>query len=146
LEAAMKVFLAGIMQGSNQGNDVHDQSYRQQVTAALRSRLPDAEIIDPWALHPDSPTYDDGRSRQTFLHFCDQAGQVDLLIAYVPQASMGTAVEMWEAYRHGIPVIAISPLETWAVRFLSWRVCRSLEELEVLLQAESLPQHRLEES
>ncbi len=138
----MKVFLAGIMQGSMQGNGVHDQDYRRQITGLLRKQLAAAEIIDPWALHPNSPAYDDELGRRTFFHFCDQAGQVDLLIAYVPEASMGTAVEMWEAYRHGVPVIAISSLDTWAVRFLSWRVCRSLNDLEALLREENLPQRR----
>ncbi len=137
----MKVFLAGIMQGSLRGNGLHDQGYRDMIGTAVRQNLPGAEIIDPWALNPDSPSYEDERARQTFFHFCDQAGQVDLLIAFLPEASMGTAIEMWQAYRHGVPVITVSPMDNWVVRFLSWRVCRSLGELEAVLQQESLPLH-----
>jgi hypothetical protein len=46
--------------------------------------------------------------------------EVDVLLAYVPTASMGTAIEMWEAHQHGAAVIAVSPLvHNWAVKFLS---------------------------
>jgi hypothetical protein len=46
--------------------------------------------------------------------------EVDILLACVPEASMGTAIEMWEAWRHDKLVISISPLKhNWAVKFLS---------------------------
>jgi hypothetical protein len=47
-------------------------------------------------------------------------GETDLLIAFVPEATMGTAIEMWEAARHGRVVVTISPLDlNWAVQFCS---------------------------
>jgi hypothetical protein len=46
-----------------------------------------------------------------------------VVVAFVPEASMGTAIEMWEAHQHGRVVIAISPLvHNWAVKFLSHAV------------------------
>ena len=46
--------------------------------------------------------------------------QFDVLIAYVPEASMGTAIEMWEAHTHGKFVIAITPLvRNWVVQITS---------------------------
>ena len=60
-----------------------------------------------------------------------EAARADVLIAYLPEASMGTAVEMWEAHRAGKPVLTISPLaENWVVRFLSTRVFPSLVAFE----------------
>jgi hypothetical protein len=48
------------------------------------------------------------------------AGQVDVLVAYLPSASMGTAIEMWHAYRGHVPVYTISPLvDNWVVQSLS---------------------------
>lgn len=139
----MNVFLAGIMQGSLRENTVHNQGYRQKISAMVRRYFPNAEVLDPWSLHPTSPSYDTKRAQQTFFHFCEQAGKTDLLIAYLPEASLGTAIEMWEAYRHGVPVITVSPMvDNWAIRFLSWRICPSLEELEALLESKSLPLHR----
>jgi hypothetical protein len=131
----MKVFLAGIMQGSILGGEIHDQGYRNQIRSLVRNCLPGAEIVDPLELHPNSPSYDDERGRETFFGLCEMAGRVDLLIAYLPEASMGTAVEMWQAYRHGVPVISLSSMvQNWVVRFLSDRVCYSLEELEMVLR------------
>jgi hypothetical protein len=47
---------------------------------------------------------------------------------------MGTAIEMWEAYRHGRAVIAVSPLaHNWAVKFLSHALYSDLEAFEAAL-------------
>ena len=52
----------------------------------------------------------------------------DLLIAYVPTASMGAALEMYVAHARGVPVVTISPLaENWVVRALSRRVYGDLD-------------------
>ncbi|GIW90184.1 MAG: hypothetical protein KatS3mg109_0616 [Pirellulaceae bacterium] len=119
----MKIFLAGIMQGSLSTHAVHDQSYRRLVVEQLRKYLPQAEIYDPWSDHQNSLDYDDDHARQVFLYHNRLCGQVDLLLAYVPQASMGTAIEMWEAFRHGKLVVTVSPLEhNWSVKFLSDRI------------------------
>ena len=46
--------------------------------------------------------------------------QFDLLIAYVPEASMGTAIEMWEAHQHARVVVTITPLShNWVVQITS---------------------------
>jgi hypothetical protein len=125
----MKVFIAGIMQGSRLDKDVEDQGYRERIASAIRARLPDVDILDPWALHPDSPTYDDEHGKQVYLSLNDAAAQADVLVAYVPQASMGTAIEMWQAFQAGVRVYTISPLtENWVVRFLSDRVFATLDE------------------
>ena len=55
-----------------------------------------------------------------FFHHNRLCGQVDVLLAFVPEASMGTAIEMWEAHQNGRVVLTISPLaHNWAVKFLS---------------------------
>ena len=125
----MRVFIAGIMQGSRLDKDVEDQSYRERIASALRARAPDVDILDPWALYPDSPTYDFERGKQVYLSLNDAAAQADVLVAYVPQASMGTAIEMWQAFQAGARVYTISPLtENWVVKFLSDRVFATLDE------------------
>ncbi|MFQ5813274.1 MAG: hypothetical protein ACE5I2_08820 [Anaerolineae bacterium] len=128
----MRFFIAGIMQGSLAEADIHDQSYRAAIRAAIKSRFGEAEIIDPIELHPDAGlNYGPEEARRTLLEMTEEAAQADVLIAYVPEASMGTAVEMWQAYRAGKPVLTISPLaENWVVRFLSTRVFPSLAAFE----------------
>ena len=125
----MRFFIAGIMQGSRRDNGVDDQGYRQRITEAIQRHMPAADILDPWALHPDSPTYDYERGKQVYLSLNEQAAQADVLVAYVPEASMGTAIEIWQAYQAGACVLTISPLsENWVVKFLSHRVFATLDE------------------
>ncbi len=128
----MKVFIAGIMQGSRLDDGVDDQSYRRRIAAVLKHHLPGVEIIDPWEIFPDSPGYTDEQGKRVFISMSEAAAQVDALVAYVPRASMGTAIEMWQAaYVGQAKVYCISPLATnWVVRFLSDKVFPSLEAFE----------------
>jgi hypothetical protein len=123
----MRVFIAGIMQGSRQDRFIEDQTYRQAIAAAVRSYDPSAEIVDPNELHPHAVDYGDGRARATLLALIEVASQADLVVAYAPRASMGTAIEMWEAFRARVPVVTISPMAAnWVIRFLSAAVLPDL--------------------
>ena len=116
----MRIFLAGIMQGSHVAAKMHDQDYRQRIARLLAEHFPDAEIYDPQAKHTGSLGYDKLTGREVFLRHNQMCREVDVLLAFVPEASMGTAIEMWEAYQHGAAVFTISPLaHNWAVKFLS---------------------------
>ena len=55
----MKVFLAGIMQGSHREAVLHEQDYRARLRRLLREYLPEAEVYDPLEDHGDSISYDD---------------------------------------------------------------------------------------
>ncbi len=116
----MRIFLAGIMQGSLRESALHDQDYRPRLRELLSAHLPDVEIYDPLADHGESLGYDDQLGREVFLRHNRMCGETDVVIAFVPEASMGTAIEMWEAHRGGRKVVTISPLvHNWAVKFLS---------------------------
>ncbi len=130
----MRFFLAGIMQGSHLAATIHNQDYRGRLKQLLAEHFPQADIYDPLADHADSLNYDDQRARGVFLHHNALCREVDVVVAFVPEASMGTAVEMWEAYQNGRAVIAVSPLKhNWAVKFLSHELYRDFEELEAAL-------------
>jgi hypothetical protein len=132
----MRFFLAGIMQGSHTESRLHDQEYRQRITRLLEAHFPQAEIYDPRAKHSKSLGYDDGTGRSVFFHHNRMCRQVDVLLAFVPEASMGTAIEMWEAHQHGAAVITISPLKhNWAVKFLSHALYADVQEFEGALQS-----------
>ena len=127
----MKFFIAGIMQGSYTDVSIHDQGYRTSIGEVIKARFTEAEIVDPMELHPDGAHYGPDRAKRTLLEMAEEAARADVLIAYVPEASMGTAVEMWQAYQTGKPILAISPLaENWVVRFISTRVFASLRAFE----------------
>ena len=131
----MRFFLAGIIQGSHTGPLVHDQDYRRRIERSLAAHFPSADIYDPQANHQNSIEYDDTLGRDVFFGHNEMCREVDVLLAFVPEASMGTAIEMWEAYQHGAAVITISPLvHNWAVKFLSHAIYPDVEAFEAALQ------------
>jgi hypothetical protein len=136
----MRVFLAGVMQASLPGKGIVDQSYRNAIGDALLAKWPELDVIDPLVLHPNSVEYDDDAARETLFALVTLASSCDLVIAYVPQASMGTALEMNAAYEAGIPVIAISPLrENWVIRALVTRLFPDLEAFTTYLSGLQKP-------
>ncbi len=116
------------MQGSLREAALHSQTYRGRVAELVASAFPGADIYDPLAEHASSIDYDDATGRQVFFEHNCLCREVDVVVAFVPEASMGTAIEMWEAHRHGRVVIAISPLaHNWAIKFLSHAVYPDVE-------------------
>ena len=125
----MKIFIAGIMQGSKKGMGIHKQDYRRIISDALRARYPEAEIVDPFSLFPDSVDYDERRAKEVLFAMGAEAASSDLVIAYLPSASMGTALEMIRAHDNGGTVISISPMEkNWFVQAISAEMFPSLDE------------------
>ena len=146
--ADMHVFIAGIMQATRMDDQIENQNYRRQITEALQKQLPQVQITDPWALNRGSVNYDEERARHTFITNTNRAGAADLLIAYLPQPSMGTAMEMWEAFKGGAYIIAITPYKHhWSVRFTAQEIWPDLESFLGLLEngrftQETLPKIR----
>jgi hypothetical protein len=113
---------------------LHGQDYRGRLKELLAKHFPNAEIYDPLADHANSLAYDEDRGQQVFFYHNRMCAEVDVVVAFVPEASMGTAIEMWEAYRHGRGVVTISPLKhNWAVRFLSHELYADLDAFEAAL-------------
>lgn len=135
----MRIFVAGIMQGSRQDDEICDQDYRTAIREILLRSYPDAEVVCPMELYPDSPGYDYETGKQTFLDLTNRASEADILVAYLPEASMGTAIEMWQAHGVGARVLAISPMvDNWVVKFLSERVFGTMEEFEEFIAGDGL--------
>ena len=126
---AHRILIAGIVRGSHHGRGAHPQQYRTKIREILRRRLPDAEVYTP--IESVQNTHD-----LAFLQSCDiffdvvqRAARYDAVIAYLPEASLGTAIQMWEAYRNQHVVVTISPMkENHAVKALSSHVCKDLAE------------------
>jgi hypothetical protein len=131
----MHVFIAGVMQGARLDEQINDQGYRVRISEALQTHLPNIHIIDPWALNPGSVNYDEARARRTFLDMTSLAGEADLLIAYLPTVSMGTAMEMWQAFQSKTYIVAVTPhVHQWAIRFTADEVLPDLESLIAKIQ------------
>lgn len=128
-EPLWRVFIGGIMQGSLRENTIQTQDYRRIIGDCLRAHLPGVAVIDPFELHPNSVAYDVDEARTTLITLAQTAGEADAVVVFVPEASMGTALEMGEAYRGGKPIFAISPLvHNWVIKCLSTRVFATIDE------------------
>ncbi len=137
----MRVFIAGVMQADRSDRFIEDQDYRGKISLALQQSLPGVQILDPYALHPNSVDYDDEQGRQTFLSLTKLAGTADLLIAYLPKPSMGTAMEMWEAYQSQAYIVAVTPfVHHWAVRYTANEVLPDLATLLAHIENGRIPQ------
>ena len=129
------VFLSGIIQGSYTDDGLHAQDYRDALREVIAAGHPEAEVICPVELNPDSSEYDEAVARAAFIEEIELAASSDVTVAYAPVATMGTAVEMYRAYTAGALVYTISPMaRNWAVRFLSTEVFADLSEFEMFVQ------------
>jgi len=116
----MKIFFGGIIQGSNLGQDIASQNYREIIKTSILKMHADIKIIDPYENHNNSIDYDDNKASETFFGHIELLKDCSLMIAYLPTASLGTAIEMWQAYENDIPILTISPMTTnWVIRLLS---------------------------
>lgn len=125
------VFIGGIMQGSIREMAIHDQDYRDVISGIVRRHHPDVAVVDPRTLHPDSVHYGREEAIQTFLAMLDEAASADIVIAYLPEASLGTALEIWRAYEAGKPVLVISPMASnWMLWATATRILPSIAAFE----------------
>ncbi|MBP87457.1 MAG: hypothetical protein CMJ64_12155 [Planctomycetaceae bacterium] len=136
----MRFFIAGIMQGSRRDLGLHEQDYRARLCQLIETHVPNADVYDPLAEHHESVEYDDDKGREVFYYHNRLCREVDVVVAFVPEASMGTAIEMWEAHEHGRGVvIAITPLaHNWAVKFCSHLVYANFDRFETELASGEL--------
>ncbi|MDP6636855.1 MAG: hypothetical protein QGG42_18300 [Phycisphaerae bacterium] len=135
----MKVFLAGIIQGSLSEARIHAQDWRTPIKRILAEHRPDAEVYCHYSLHPNSITYELPEIIETLSEGFQQAADCDLLIAYVPSASMGTAVEIYEAARNNAIVLTISPMApNWVLRAYSDEILPDVEAFEQFIASGGL--------
>ncbi len=138
-EPAFDFFLAGVIQGSRTDAAVESQDYRARVKDAVATKTPARTIYCPVDHHRESPMYDDTDAARVFHHHIDLAARCRFLIAVLPTASMGTAIEMWECARAGVPILAITPMtHNWVVRLFSAKVFRDVDEFRAWLSEDAL--------
>ncbi len=137
----MKVWISGIVHGSRMDGGLHGQEYRERIRQALAVRYHDVVLASPG-------TVEAGAAEDEEAVFFRQIGEViaaDVLVAYLPEASMGASIEMWEAWKNSRPIITISPLSgAWTVRFLSSLVVPDLDSFEARVADGSLDRFLLD--
>jgi hypothetical protein len=128
--------VVGILRGSRRGMQFHSQEYRKQIKAVLEKHLPGVEVYSPIESAQDMHDYGLVRGIEAFFDMVRRASQYDAIVAYVPEASMGSAIMMWEAYRNQRIVVAISPLEdNRTVKALSSALCKDMKEFSSFVKS-----------
>jgi len=143
----IRFFLGGIIQGSYQDDAVHDQTYRDRIRQVIEEAFVDSSVYCPVEEHPDSVTYDDLLAQTVFYQHVQLVREADVLIVYLPEASMGSGIEMWEAKQHHTFIVTITSMRAnWVVRLCSDAICRSIEDFESFVRsgafAESLERYQ----
>ena len=114
-------FIAGIIQGSKKDLDVYDQSYRKTIKEILRKAFPESRVLCPV----------EKKAKEVFHYHLKIVNNSHALIVYLPEASMGSAIEMWEAHHENRIVLVISPMKSnWIVRLFSDEIFTDIEEFE----------------
>jgi len=132
-------FLAGVIQGSISGLEVHQQDYREEIKEILARRAPGRSLFCPVENHRHSVFYADEEAREVFFGHLEILRQSRVMIAYLPTASMGTAVEMEICRQAEIPVVSITPLKhNWVIRLYSQAVLPDLAAFAEWLTPEHL--------
>lgn len=135
----MNVFLAGIIQGSIPHAAIHSQDWREPIKAALARHCAQARVYCHFEAHPNSITYEQSRIVETLEDGNRRAAEADVVIAWLPQASMGTAIEMYVAARAGAVVVAITPMAAnWVIRTYADAILPDLDAFERFLAAGQL--------
>jgi hypothetical protein len=132
-------FIAGIIQGSREDDGIFDQDYRQNIKKSLSEAFPASRIYCPLEHHPESVKYSNEKARSVFMKHIDMVQQMDCLIAYLPEASLGTAIEIWEAYHHRTLIVTITTLQhNWVVRLFSHEIFTTFEQFEAYIHSGQL--------
>ena len=130
----MNVFLAGIMQGSIPAARIHPQDWRTPIKHALARHCPLAKVYCHYEAHPNSLQYEQPQIVQTLEDGNHRAREADVVICWLPEASMGTAIEMYVAAKAGAVVISITPMvANWVIRTYSDRILPDLDAFEQFL-------------
>lgn len=132
-------FLGGVIQGSMIDRDILSQDYRERIKRIVAKKVPGRTLYCPVENHQASIDYDDAQAEGVFRRHIDLAVRCKFFIAYLPTASMGTAIEIWECRRAGVPVISVSPMiHNWIIRLFSAVVLPDLDEFEKWLSEDHL--------
>jgi hypothetical protein len=132
----MKIFLAGIIQGSIKAAQIHSQDWREPIKALLARHCPAVQVYCHYEAHPNSIGYDLPAILETLADGNRRASESDVVICWLPEASMGTAVEMYCAAQAGAVVVTVTPMvANWVVRAYSDAILPDLAALGEFLSA-----------
>lgn len=122
----VSIYITGIQRGSKK--ELHPQTYRKQIIDAIRETWDSATL--------QCPTIDESRDKEeqlkdTVKEFEQRLSllkKANIIVAYIPEASMGSAIELYNASLRGKYVVTISPMRSnRIIRLFSHDIYDSVE-------------------
>ena len=103
--------------------DLAPQDYRRAIADVIRQSDPEAIILDPMEVVKERAA-SLGKSletlenvQETFTEVVELVKDCDVIVSNLPVASMGSAVELWEAHKAKLRIFTISPMkDNWTIR------------------------------
>jgi len=142
----LRYFISGVMLGSRprldeQCANMVPQDFREKIAQIIRQADPTAVVVEPldvvkrraegFGMTLGQLSQHTEMVRESFEEVVELAAECDVVVSNLPEASMGSAVELWEARRAGRHVLTISPLkDNWLLRSTSHHNFADLEEFE----------------
>ena len=110
-----------------------------------------ATVIEPWdlvgglcaELYPEGTAQtdmfrDDDHVKRAFSMCVDAAAAADVVVSYLPEASMGSAVEIYAAKSAGRKILVVAPgsmAQNWTVRSYADCTFASIQEVGIWLKS-----------
>ncbi len=110
-QTEIKIFVSGIVHGSRE-NEVYPQCYRKRIVDVIEKSWQNAIISCPSIVHSKSSTETLTETVKAFEQQLSLLKKSDIVVAYIPEASMGAAIEIYNASLRGKYVVTITPLQT----------------------------------
>lgn len=141
----MKYFISGVMQGSSTGETtkktLNDQNYREIIKSILQKYDENCYIYDPYDkpkeyLEEKEHLFNDSKFvTELFEEILSNLNECDVIVCYLPQASMGSSIELWEAYKSKKKIYVITQMsQNWVTRICATKIFESIEEFEKFMK------------
>ena len=127
INSNIMIYVTGILQNSR-SKDLYPQDYRKNIVDAIKETWESAIVQCPIIVG----SADNKESlKETVKEFEQQLAllkKANIVVAYIPEPSMGSAIEIYNASLRGKYVVTISPIKTnRVVRMFSHDIYDSIE-------------------
>lgn len=131
----LSFYLSGTMQGSKKDTSITEQDYRQILREIILKTYPSSEIICPRDLFQNVSPNDTETIKLIIPKCVEVSRNCDIVIAYLPEASMGSAVELWEAHKNSKTVLVITTMRHNAmILSIADKIFNDFSDLDTFLQ------------
>ena len=127
---AIKIYISGILRGSRE-NEFYPQCYRKRIVDIIQKSWESAVVHCPNIKGAVSDTETLKDTAKEFEQQLSMLKKSNIVVAYIPEASMGCAIEVYNASMRGKYVVTITPMKSnRMIRMFSHEIYDSVDSFE----------------